>query len=86
MFNKRAFANSAAITSALIFLVFRILSLLSPLLFDFLHRCQLQGADAVQPVPHGFFFMTFVKALAAIVVFAWIFGYLWADLYNRFSK
>ena len=83
MLNKRAFANALAVLTAIFYLVFYLLSLVSRPAFEFLFNAQFLGAN-VSP-PH-ISVTSFVATLIALVISSWVFGYLLAWLYNKFSR
>ncbi len=86
MFDKKAFANSIAGATGFAYVVFAILFWLAPPVFAFLFNAQFLGADIASLMPEAFSFGNFVGVFLAVVIFAWILGYLWAWLYNRFAK
>lgn len=86
MLNQPAFANSLAVLTAGIYAVFAIIALVSPGAFQFLFNAQFFGADVASLVPKVRpSAMSFVT-LVIVVVMAWVMGYSWAWLYNRFAK
>lgn len=86
MINKTAFANSLATITGIFYLAFYILRRFFPDWFTFLFNAQFIGADVASLIPGEFAFNRFIGALAAVVIPAWIIGYLWALFYNRFTK
>ena len=85
MLNKTAFANSLALLTALLYVIFYLLSLVAPSLFVFLFNAQFLGADVASLLPK-ITFVDFIETLAVLVIFCWILGYTWAWLYNWFAK
>ncbi len=86
MLNEFAFANSLAILTGLLYIVFVILLLLAPNLFKFLFNTQFLGADVASLFPRRIPAGSFSGTLVSLVVSGWIFGYAWAWLYNRLPK
>jgi hypothetical protein len=86
MLNQAAFANSLAILTGAIYLVFHLIRLIAPIGFRFLFNAQFMGADVAsllwREIPIGTFILSFILA----VLTAWIFDYVWAWLYNKLSK
>jgi 2TM family of unknown function (DUF5676) len=86
MLDRAAFANSLAILSAAIYLVFHLIRLIAPIGFRFVFNAQFIGADVAsllwREIPVGTFVISFIIAVAT----AWIFAYGWAWLYNRLAK
>jgi len=85
MFHKKAFAKALATLTGIIYIVFAVIQMVLPALFKFLFNAQFFGADVASSLPE-FSFGYFVETLIAMVVISWIVGYLWAWLYNRFSR
>ena len=86
MLSEFAFANSLAILTALLYIVFVILLVLAPNLFKFLFNTQFLGADVASLFPRRISAGRFAGTLVTLVVSGWIFGYAWAWLYNRLPK
>ena len=86
MLSEFAFANSLAILTGLLYIVFVILLLLAPNLFKFLFNTQFLGADVASLFPRRISAGRFAGTLVTLVVSGWIFGYAWAWLYNRLPK
>ena len=86
MLSEFAFANSLAILTGLLYIVFVILLLLAPNLFKFLFNTQFLGADVASLFPRRISAGRFAGTLVTLVVSGWIFGYAWAWLYNGLPK
>lgn len=86
MLSELALANSLAMLTGLLYIVFVILRLLAPNLFTFLFNTQFLGADVASLFPRRISAGRFAGTLVTLVVSAWIFGYAWAWLYNRLPK
>ena len=86
MLSEFAFANSLAILTGLLYIVFVLLLLLAPNLFKFLFNTQFLGADVASLFPRRISAGRFAGTLVTLVVSGWIFGYAWAWLYNRLPK
>jgi len=81
-----AFANTLAITTAVLALVLILLRIVSPTLFVFIFNAQFFGADVASLLPERIHLLTMMGELAAFVGGAWGFGLLGAILYNRFIQ
>jgi len=81
-----AFANTLAITTAVLALVLILLRIVSPTLFVFIFNAQFFGADVASLLPAHIHLPTMLGELAAFVGGAWGFGLLGAILYNRFIQ
>ncbi len=79
-----AFANTLAITTAVLALVLILLRIVFPPLFVFTFNAQFFGADVASLLPERIHLPTMIGELAAFVGGAWGFGLLGAILYNRF--
>ena len=86
MLSEFAFANSLAILTGMLYIVFVLLLLLAPNLFKFLFNTQFLGADVASLFPRRISAGSFAGTIVALVVSGWIFGYAWAWLYNRLPK
>jgi 2TM family of unknown function (DUF5676) len=86
MLYPAAFANSLAILTAALYLVFHLIRLIAPIGFRFIFNAQFMGADVAsllwREIPVGTFLISLIIAAAT----AWIFAYVWAWLYNRLAK
>jgi hypothetical protein len=72
--------------TAAFYLLFYLINLIAPGLFRFLFNAQFLGADVASLLPKEFAAGNFIVALVLMVIIAWIFGYVWAWLYNRLAK
>ncbi len=86
MLSEFALANSLAILTGLLYVIFVILLLLAPNLFKFLFNTQFLGADVASLFPRRMSAGSFAGTLVTLVVSGWIFGYAWAWLYNILPK
>ncbi len=86
MLNKTAFSNSMALATAAFYIIFYVISLGAPTVFQFLFNAQFLGANIAQFEPQGLSLSTFIETLLTIVLITWIFGYAWAWLYNKLAK
>lgn len=86
MLNQLAFANALAILTAVIYVLFALVALVSPWAFQFLFNAQFFGADVAsllpKVAPSGAALATFI----VVVIAAWVVAYAWAWLYNRFTR
>jgi hypothetical protein len=86
MLNMLAFANSLAALIAALYVLFAILALVAPRVFQILFDAQFFGANVaslfpkVQPSPAS------LVTLVLMIGMSWVVGYAWAWLYNRFAK
>jgi uncharacterized protein DUF5676 len=86
MLNKLAFANSLATLTAVLYVLFAILALVAPRVFQILFDAQFFGANVaslfpkVQPSPAS------LVTLVLMIGMSWVVGYAWAWLYNRLAK
>jgi uncharacterized membrane protein len=86
MLNKVAFASALALLTGALYLVLYVLAVLMPTVFRFIFNAQFLGADVASLLPRELSFLTFDATLVVLVITTWVFGYLWAWLYNRFAK
>jgi hypothetical protein len=86
MLNHVAFASSLSLLTAALYLMFYLLGILMPTVFRFIFNAQFLGADVASLLPRELSFLTFDATLVVLVITTWVFGYLWARLYNRFAQ
>jgi hypothetical protein len=86
MLNKLAFANSLAVLTAAFYVFFAILNLVAPRLFQVLFDAQFFGANVALLFPKVQPSAACLVALVLMIAMAWIMGYAWAWLYDRFGK
>jgi len=84
--NRNAFSWSIAGVTGFFYVIFYILMQTGPTAFQFLFNAQFLGADITSLIPAGFTFTDFIWTFVTVVITAWIMGWLWATLYNRFLK
>ena len=75
MLNQAAFANSLAILTGALYLLFYLISLVAPGWFRHLFNAQFLGANVASLLPKKFTFSYFVRTLVILVITVWIFGY-----------
>ena len=80
--SQTAFANSIAILTAAFYLLLYLINLIAPGSFRFLFNAQFLGADVASLLPKEFAARNFIVVLVLMVITAWVFGYVWAWLYN----
>lgn len=85
MLHPQAFANAFAAASIVFYLVLVILRLAAPPFFKLVLNSQFLGADIASQVPR-FNAANLLGFLIAIAVIAWVFAYLVAVIYNKYSK
>lgn len=78
-----AFANTLALTTAVLALVLILLRIVFPPLFVFIFNAQFFGADVAALLPDRVNIPKMIGELAAFVGGAWGFGLLGAIIYNR---
>ena len=86
MLNPGAFASSVTILTAAFYLILYLPAGISREVFRFLFNAQFLGADVASLLPRDLPVAGFVGTLLAIIVFVWLFGYVWAWLYNRLAR
>jgi uncharacterized protein DUF5676 len=86
MLNQQAFANSLAVLTAATYVIFAILELLAPRLFQVLFDAQFFGANVASLFPKVQPSAASLITLVLMIVMSWVVGYAWAWLYNRFAK
>ena len=85
MFKPMALAHSLAALVAVFFVVLYALQVAAPALFKIIFKAQFYGADIAKLVPK----MAVGDCVGILVVSAataWVMGYAWAWLYNKFAK
>jgi len=85
MLKPHPLANAFAATTAIFYIVLYLLKLLAPPFFQLLLNSQFLGAPIASQVPN-LNLANFLGAMIAVVVVAWVFGYLIATIYNRFAQ
>jgi hypothetical protein len=86
MLNKLAFANSLAVLTAALYVLFAILALVAPSLFQVLFDAQFFGANVASLFPKVQPSAASLVTLVLMIGMAWVVGYAWAWLYNRLGK
>jgi len=86
MLNKLAFANSLAVLSAVLYVFFAIVALISTRVFSILFDAQFFGANVASLFPKVQPSAASLATLVLMIGMAWVLGYAWAWLYNRFAK
>jgi 2TM family of unknown function (DUF5676) len=85
MLNASAFASSLTILTGLFYLALYLLAVVWHDAFRFVFNAQFLGADVASLVPRPLTVPGFVGTLVGIIVSVWVFGYVWAWLYNAMS-
>jgi hypothetical protein len=80
------FANTLAITTAVLALVLILLRTVFPSLFIFIFNAQFFGADVASLLPERIHIPRVIGELVAFVGGAWGFGLLGAIIYNRLIR
>ena len=86
MLNKLAFANSLAVLSAVVYVFFAIVGLISTRAFSILFDAQFFGANVASLFPKVQPSAASLATLVLMIGMAWVLGYAWAWLYNRFAQ
>jgi hypothetical protein len=86
MLNKVAFANSLAVLTAALYVLFAILALVAPRVFQVLFDAQFFGANVASLFPKVQPSAASLVTLVLMIGMAWVLGYAWAWLYNRFTR
>jgi hypothetical protein len=81
-----AFANTLAITTAVLALTLVLLRIVFPPLFVFIFNAQFFGADVASLLPQHVNVVKMIGELVAFVGGAWGFGLLGAIVYNRLNQ
>ncbi|MEK7208288.1 MAG: DUF5676 family membrane protein [Patescibacteria group bacterium] len=82
MLNEHAFAKASAMTGAAVYLVAYLGSIGAPGAFRYWFNAQFFGADITALVP-ALSLGAFVGVLVTIALTGWVFGYLFAWVYNK---
>jgi uncharacterized membrane protein len=85
MLKEKAWANALAVTTGVIYIVFYVIDMVATEMFAFIFNAQFLGADITSLVPE-MSFGGFISVLITVVITAWIMGYIWAKVYNKFAK
>jgi len=80
------FANAIAVTTAALTVFLWTLRVLLPPFFTFFFNAQFFGADVASLLPKDTNPLLMLAEFAALLAGAWGIGFVWAILYNRFSK
>ena len=86
MLNPRAFANSLAVLTAALYVLFAVLALVAPRVFQILFDAQFFGANVASLLPKVRPSLASLVTLVLMIGMSWVVGYAWAWLYNRFAK
>jgi hypothetical protein len=84
--NRLAFANSLAVLTAALYVLFAILALVSPALFALLFDAQFFGANVASLLPKVQPSAASLVTLVLMIGMSWVLGYVWAWLYNQLAK
>ena len=86
MLDKFAFANSLAVLTVVVYVIFAILELVAPRVFQVLFDAQFFGANVASLFPKVRPSAASLVTFVLMVGMAWVMGYAWASLYNWFAK
>lgn len=79
-------ANALAVTSAILYVFCRIAVSLFPDLSMSIAKSWFHGLEISQVTGWSLTFSSFVLGLVSLTIAAWLTGYLFAKVYNYFSK
>lgn len=82
--NPMVTANAAGATTAIVYIVCRILVAMSPNFMSGVARSWFHTIELRTRTPGGM--DVFIPGLVSSTVFAWLVGYLFAYFYNMFAK
>jgi hypothetical protein len=80
------FANALTITATGLFVFLIALRELAPAFFVYFFNAQFFGADVASLLPARPSFARLMADLLIMLIGAWLFGYVWALVYNRLSR
>lgn len=80
------FANALTITATGLFVFLLALREIAPVFFVYFFNAQFFGADVASLLPARSSFSRLLADLLIMLIGAWLFGYVWAMLYNRLIK
>jgi hypothetical protein len=86
MLKPLAFANAVAVTTAALTIFLWALRFVLPSFFTFFFNAQFFGADVASLLPKDVSPLLMLAEFIALLAGAWGIGFVWAFLYNRFSK
>lgn len=86
MLNKMAFANSLALTTAVFYVLFYVLNIIAPAVFEYVFNAQFLGADVASFIVGDLSVAGFVGILITVTIMVWVMAYVWGWLYNKFAK
>jgi hypothetical protein len=86
MLNPVAFGNALAVLTAVFYILLRLIGIVSPALFEFIFNAQFLGARVAALLPRETSVGEFLGTAVVLVASAWLFGAVWAWLYNRFAR
>lgn len=86
MLRPVAFANAIAVTTAALTVFLWALKFLLPSFFTFFFNAQFFGADVASLLPKESNPLLMLAEFVALLAGAWGIGFLWALLYNKFSR
>jgi len=86
MLNKLAFANSLAVLTVVLYVLFAVIELVSPRAFQLLFDAQFFGANVASLFPKVQPSAASLLTLVLMIGMSWAVGYAWAWLYNRFAQ
>jgi uncharacterized protein DUF5676 len=86
MLDKLAVANSLAVLTAAFYVLFAVLALVAPHVFQILFDAQFFGANVASLFPKVRPSLASLVTLVLMIGMSWVVGYAWASLYNRFAK
>lgn len=86
MLKAKPFANALAITMAVVYIICRVLAAVAPGLLRWIAQSWVHTYD-LSAIPAGSTtFGGFLGGLITAVIASWLFGYLFAWIYNKVGK
>ncbi|MDP3956112.1 MAG: hypothetical protein Q8Q18_02620 [bacterium] len=84
--DEYVFANSAAVTGFLGSLLYYLLYLILPNVYEFLLQVSLAGGNTGGLVPAVYSFGDALQNAIMLAVLAWVLGFMFAHVYNTMTK
>lgn len=86
MLHASAFANSLALLMGVFYILIALLRSFAHRAFEYFFNAQFLGADVAQLVPQHMSLQHDLGMFVVLVLTGWVFGYLWAVLYNKMAQ
>ena len=79
------FANAMAAAAAIFVIFMLLLRLVAPSLFTFVFNSQMLGANIASLLPHDVVKPFLIGGVGTVII-TWLFGLVWAILYNLWNR